>query len=325
MATLKEIAEKAKVSLATVSRVLNEDESLNVKEETKRRIYEVAEALEYKVKTKKREIKKVNYNFLALFNYEEKIELNDPYYLAIRYGIENQCKKLGIGIEKIYGGVVGEGVEDIDGILAVGSFLEKDVKKMEKISENIVFIDSHSHRKYDSITVNLSEITSTIIDYFIEKNQNRIGFIGGRDNPKIKDEREEKVLEYGKLKRVVKEEDVYIGDFSSNSGYELMKKILDKKEYPKAIFVATDSIAIGALRAIHEKNLNIPEDIMILSINDIPTAKFTFPPLSTVKIHSELMGIQSVKLLLDKIEEERELPIKIIVPWELRLRGTTKN
>jgi LacI family ebg operon transcriptional repressor len=64
---------------------------------------------------------------------------------------------------------------------------------------------------------------------------------------------------------------------------------------------------------------------MLLSINDIPTAKFTFPPLSTVKIHSELMGVEGVKLLVDKIEDERELPIKIIVPWELRLRGTTEN
>jgi len=323
MATLKEIAEKAKVSLATVSRVLNEDETLNVKEETKRRIYEVAESLEYKVKTKKREIKKKTYNFLVVFNYEEKIELNDPYYLAIRYGIENQCKKLGIEVKKVYGGDVDENIEDIDGILGVGTFLETSVDKMKKISENIVFIDSSINKKYDSITVDLGEITSMILDYFFERNISRVGFIGGRDHKNIIDEREKTFLGYGKLKNIVKDEDIYVGDFSSNSGYELMKKMLNKSEYPKAIFVATDSIAIGALKAIHENKLEIPKDMMILSINDIPTAKFTFPPLSTVKIHSELMGVQGVKILVDKIEDERELPIKVTVPWELRLRETT--
>jgi LacI family ebg operon transcriptional repressor len=325
MATLKEIAKKAGVSLATVSRVLNEDSSLNVKDETRKKIYEVAESLEYKIKIKKRNIRNKIYKFIAFFNYDEKIELNDPYYLAIRYGIESQCKKMGIELIKNYNGDILNDEENIDGILAIGVFIEKQIKNMEKISKNIVFVESSANKKYDSITVDLVEITSTIIDYFYNKNQFDIGFIGGRDNPNILDIREKTFLEYGKLKGVIKEENIYIGEFSNNSGYLLMKKLLEKPKYPKAIFIATDSIAIGALRAIHEKNLELPKDIMLLSINDIPTAKFTFPPLSTVKIHSELMGVEGVKLLVDKIEDERELPIKIIVPWELRLRGTTEN
>ena len=325
MATLKEIAEKAKVSLATVSRVLNEDMTLNVKEETRRRIYEIAESLEYKLKTKKRSLKKKVYNFIAFFNYDEKTELNDPYYLSIRYGVESQCKKLGIEILKVYNGEIICREEKVDGILAIGVFISENIKKMEKISKNIVFIDSLMDKKYDSITVDLTEITTRIIDYLCSGNQSKIGFIGGRDHKEMLDTREIAFLNYGKIKGVVREEDIYVGEFSNRSGYELMKEMLSKNNYPKAIFVATDSMAIGALRAIHEKKINVPNEIMLLSINDIPTAKFTFPPLSTVKIYSELMGVQGVKLLVDRLEDEREVPIRIIVPWEFKLRGTTVN
>ncbi len=66
--------------------------------------------------------------------------------------------------------------------------------------------------------------------------------------------------------------------------------MLAQAEFPRALFVASDSIAIGVLRAIHERGLAIPEDISLISVNDIPTARFTFPPLSTVRIHSEMMG-----------------------------------
>lgn len=72
--------------------------------------------------------------------------------------------------------------------------------------------------------------------------------------------------------------------------------------------MASDSIAIGVLRAIHERGLNIPQDISLISVNDIPTARFTFPPLSTVRIHSEMMGSQGVNLLFEKARDEACAP-----------------
>ena len=94
---------------------------------------------------------------------------------------------------------------------------------------------------------------------------------------------------------MVREEDIWRGGFSSSSGYELAKQMLAREDYPKALFVASDSIAIGVLRAIHERGLNIPQDISLISVNDIPTARFTFPPLSTVRIHSENCAARPVK------------------------------
>ena len=101
--------------------------------------------------------------------------------------------------------------------------------------------------------------------------------------------------------------------------------MIENNKLPNALFIANDSIAIGVLKALNENKINIPNDIAIISINDIPASSFTFPALSTVKIHSDLMGNQAVRILKDKIESNRVLPLKVTVPFSLILRETTKN
>ena len=169
------------------------------------------------------------------------------------------------------------------------------------LTDNICFIDFHEPGSgYDAVDIDLARISKEIIDFYINQGVNRIGFIGGEDLPGKADIREVAFAEYGRLKHVVREEDIWRGGFSSSSGYELAKQMLAQEDYPKALFVASDSIAIGVLRAIHERGLNIPQDISLISVNDIPTARFTFPPLSTVRIHSEMMGSQGVNPVYEK-------------------------
>ena len=122
MATLKDIAIEAGVSLATVSRVLNDDPTLNVKEETKHRILEIAEKLEYKTSSaRKNQTSALGpQHILALYSYQQDLEINDPYYLAIRHGIETQCEKLGIELTNCYEHSGLPESKNITGILIVG-------------------------------------------------------------------------------------------------------------------------------------------------------------------------------------------------------------
>ncbi|MCW8327716.1 transcriptional regulator EbgR [Photobacterium sp. SDRW27] len=324
MATLKEIATEAGVSLATVSRVLNDDPSLSVKEETKRRIFEIAEKLEYKTTQSRKASTKHRLHFLAVFNYKQDIEVNDPYYLSIRHGIETQCEKLAIQLTHSYEGKVDGKLKNIDGVLLVGRQSEQTLEQIKALTSNITYIDyTDFDHEFDSVDIDLARISKEVINFFTEQGYSRIGFIGGQDSIDQPDIREIAFAEYGQLKQVVSEQDIYRGDFSSSSGYKLAKVMLDG-DYPNALFIASDSIAIGVLRAIHEKGLRIPEDISLISVNDIPTAKFTFPSLSTVKIHSELMGSQAVNLLLDRSRDGRVIPIRVYVPSKLKLRDTTK-
>ncbi|HFQ8226692.1 TPA: transcriptional regulator EbgR [Citrobacter freundii] len=326
MATLKDIANEAGVSLATVSRVLNDDPTLNVKEETKHRILEIAEKLEYKTSSARRNQSGTVslQHILAIYSYQQELEINDPYYLAIRHGIETQCEKLGIELTNCYLNNALPEVKKAVGVLIVGKPSIARREAALQLSENICFIDFHEPgSKFDSIDIDLVRISKEIVDFFIENGATRISYIGGEDEPGKADIRESVFTEYGRLKGVVSEKDIWRGDFSSASGYQLAKKMLARGDYPNALFVASDSIAIGVLRAIHEHGLAIPQDISLISINDIPTARFTFPPLSTVRIHSELMGSQGVNLVVEKARDSRALPLQVFVPSELKLRGTT--
>ncbi len=328
MATLKDIATEAGVSLATVSRVLNGDPTLNVKNETKQRILDIAAKLEYRTSSSKKAAKEVKqkHHFLALYSYRQETEVNDPYYLSIRHGIETQCEKLGITLTNCYDSVIDVETKKITGILLVGKTDLNVINKLpQRLSDSICYIDfSDSDSRYDCVNIDLERICKQVIDFFIEQGYERIGLISGQTMPNTVDIREKVFLDYGDLKGVVSDDDIYRGDFSSLSGYELAKAMLEKGDIPKALFITSDSIAIGALRAFHESGLNVPQDIALISMNDIPTAQFTFPPLSTVRTHSEMMGIQAVNLLLEKYRDGRKLPLRVFVPSKLELRGTTK-
>ncbi|WP_433654910.1 transcriptional regulator EbgR [Klebsiella variicola] len=327
MATLKDIATEAGVSLATVSRVLNDDPSLNVKEETKHRILEVAERLEYKSNSSRRtQIHTVGqHHILAIYSYQQDLEINDPYYLAIRHGIETQCDKLGIDLTNCYFNNTLPELKKVTGVLIVGQPSRAIRDAATTLTDNVCLIDFHEPgSSYDAVDIDLGRIAKEVIDFFIAQGAERIGFIGGQDEPGKADIREVAFVEYGRLKGVVSEKDIWRGGFSSSSGYELAKTMLAKADFPTALFVASDSIAIGVLRAIHERGLSIPQDISLISVNDIPTARFTFPPLSTVRIHSEMMGSQGVNLLIEKARDGRALPLNVFVPSVLKLRGTTR-
>ncbi len=322
MATLKEIAQKAGVSLSTVSRVLNDDPSISVKEQTRQAIFEIAAQLQYKSVRSRKGHQPASYHFDVSFYYPAEAEINDPYYLAIRYGIEHQCSKLNVRLNRYYGADKQALSGDADGVIMVGAHPERYCEKFRQSGRAVVCVDFKS-TDFDCVFTDLSEISRNIIDHFISQKYTRIGFIGGKDDEQLLDEREATCLDYGQKRGVVSPEDIYRGNFSSASGYLLTMQMLASGDYPRALFAASDSIAIGVLRALHEHQIRIPEDVSVLSINDIPTAQFTFPQLSTYRIESELMGVQAVNMLLDQVRNERQIPISMLLPATLKLRATT--
>ncbi|STL81901.1 ebg operon repressor [Escherichia coli] len=327
MATLKDIAIEAGVSLATVSRVLNDDPTLNVK---KRRNIAFS-----------RSPKSWSTRPVAPVNYRQAQSTNTIFWLSTATSrswrstiltiwrsataLKPSAKSWGIELTNCYEHSGLPDIKNVTGILIVGKPTPALRAAASALTDNICFIDFHEPGSgYDAVDIDLARISKEIIDFYINQGVNRIGFIGGEDEPGKADIREVAFVEYGRLKQVVREEDIWRGGFSSSSGYELAKQMLSREDYPKALFVASDSIAIGVLRAIHERGLNIPQDISLISVNDIPTARFTFPPLSTVRIHSEMMGSQGVNLVYEKARDGRALPLLVFVPSKLKLRGTTR-
>ena len=129
MATIKDIAKQAGVSPATVSRVLNYDSGLAVGQETKKRIFEVAEALNYTKHQKKQKAEKQVIRLIMWYDSEE--ELDDLYYLAIRLGIEEKAAELNIRLMKESLNELSE--EKTDGIIALGNLLPMKSKSCKSV------------------------------------------------------------------------------------------------------------------------------------------------------------------------------------------------
>lgn len=334
MTTLKDIAIHAKVSPSTVSRVLNNDETLSVTEETRKNILQVAKELNY-IPVKKRgttksdkRTKKIKIGIVLSQSFEE--ELSDPYFLPIRQGIESECEKQGsidveiLRLEKMNSSRVRS---DIDGLIVIGRVNPEYIKELGIEMDHTVYIDyCPDENKYDSVIIDFKKATDAILDHLFEIGYDRIGYIGGNSlehftNQKLelKDYRQIIFEERMKKQEVYNVQDIHIGEFSLIEGYELMKAALEKGNLPNAFFIASDSMAIGALRALQEAELRVPEDVAIVSFNDIEMAKYASIPLTTVRVYTEEMGRMGVKLLLDRIGG-REVPLKVVVPTGLIIR-----
>jgi len=330
VATIKDIANKAGVSTATVSRVLNYDTTLSVSDETKKRVFQAAEALAYKKRSPKRYI---DHKIAVVHWYTEKEELSDLYYFSIRVGIEERCKELGLDAEVYFFNDLEEiRSEEVQGIIAIGKFSQKQVELMTSIHQNIVFVDySPDEDKFDSVVIDFEKATKNIIDYFIETGHKEIGFIGGReyvegeDDP-LEDLRAETFRSYMNEVGLYEAKYDYVGTFSTEEGYLLMEKAIKDlgDQLPTAFFISSDVMAIGSMRALHEADVSVPERVSVIGINDISVSKYMYPPLSTVKVYTELMGETAVDTLLERLEG-RTIPKKIFIATKLVVRKSVKQ
>ena len=174
----------------------------------------------------------------------------------MRYGIETQCEKLGVALSAGYDFNGDKALPAADGLLVIGRPQPALYEQLRQQETPVVFVDGVvEDERFDCVNVDLYKISRKVIDYFIGRGYQRIGFIGGRDDPAGIDQREQAFVEYGRQQNVVRAQDIYHGDFSSQSGYQCAKAMLQSKNgYPPALLVATDSIAIGAARAARTRH-----------------------------------------------------------------------
>ena len=337
MATLKEIANYVGCSVATVSRVLNHDSSISVSDETKIKIFDAAEELEYKTLKERKNISKFNINKLRvgvveMYNHSE--QLQDPYYLLLRSVVDKECFDNKIEVVNMYKSeneykFIGD--EKLDGVIAIGKFSKKEIKMISETCENIVFLDSSpDEQKFDSVIVNFKLGTNKALDYLLELGHREIGYIGSYktlDDLKEKnmDNRLKNYIEYMKNKNLYKEENLLdTKEMTAMAGYESIKDFIKSCEkMPTAFFVGTDTIATGVLKALYENNIKVPEDVSIIGFNDLIASQYTIPPLSTVRVHIEHLASASVDLILEKINKNRNYCKKVIIPSELVIRQST--
>lgn len=328
MSTIKDIAEKAGVSIATVSRVLNYDETMNVQDETRKRIFEVAEQLDYQVKDKKKRKRKLKIGVLYSYSLEE--ELEDTYYLSVRVAIEKKLQEEDFKKYRISSSDEKDALAPLDGIICMGTFSKSMVDRIESFQKPAIFVDAVPNtEKFDSLSHDIKRSVLKVLTYLMEQGHQKIAFIGGHetdsDGLEIVDNRTYSYQEFMREKELYREEYLKIGGYTPKYGYLMMKELLALSDRPTAVCVANDSLAIGCYKAVNEEGLTIPEDISIVGYNDIPAAKYLVPPLTTVRLHTDFMGEQSVAILAERLMNEREIPMQVLIPAKLIVRESVKR
>lgn len=328
IATIKQIATQAGVSSATVSRVLNNDMSLSVSEETRGRIFAIAEELRYKpsrLKRLKTENVLSSLGIGLLIGPSQEEGDNDPYYASIRRGIERRCEELGVSIRNVWRPNNNSDLQQmhqLDGVIAVGGVGENEIKQMGFNHNKVVLIDHLPQNEYDSINLNFEQAVQDVIEHILSLGHSRIGYIGGGMEYSDNEPRINHFTQLLNAKGLFTPEWLLVGRWSTNDGYELMKQLLEQEEWPTACFVGSDPMAIGALRALHERGVQVPEQMTIIGFDDIEVSAFVNPPLTTVKVYMEQIGKTAVQLLLERVEG-REVPLHVIINTTLIVRESS--
>ncbi|MBB6624203.1 LacI family DNA-binding transcriptional regulator [Clostridium gasigenes] len=325
MATIKDIASIVGVSASTVSRILNYDDTLNVLDETKVRIFEVAKELDY-VSVRNRKKSKIKNIGIVQWQTQSQ-ECEDPYYVTIKLAVEKKLILDFVNIVRIHEYKSLESIDILDGIIAIGKFGDEEICGLSKLTDNLIFVDSSpEHNKYDSVVVDFRKAVNESLDYLISLGHEKIGYIGGEEfyrngEPSKVDRREVAFKEYMINRGIYNEEYVRIGSFSIKDGHDLMRDIIkNSEELPTAFFLGSDTMAVGAYNALSKEGMSIPEDVSVISFNDIPSSKYLVPSLTTSKVYTEYMGEAAVDLLMENFNCEREYRKKVIIDTVLKIR-----
>lgn len=321
MATIKEIAELANVSPATVSRVLNQDETLVVTSEVRNLIFKIAHELKY-VPPKMRHARKngarvtigvADWHIVRKDRPDVRLEM-----LAYNAGMISPNMEL--AFERVVYGVNAP----VDGIIAFGSFSEDEMDFLRKQSYALLFVNGNqSDYEFDQIIMDYTQGLKDMVHYLLDEKEYRsIGYIGGiyEDNMvRIG------VNRIGGLKSVLEKKGCYeskyfhVGEISRDSGYTLTKQLLLTGDVPEVLILGNDEVAEGALAAIKEQNYRIPKDIAVVIYQDIETMKFDGAIYTSLRMLPDIVWTTAIKLLLERITEGRKDTMKIYLPTKLEL------
>jgi LacI family transcriptional regulator len=331
VATLEEIAKLAHVSRSTVSRVINDEPK--VSQATRDRVQSVVARLNYHPNAAARGLAAGRTRILGLLiPMGVAAVFSDPYHPLVIQGVASACNANDHSVmlwlaepdyeRRAISKLLHNGL--IDGAI-VASQLVNDPLLESLVGSHLPFILIGRHPSNPNVSyVDVDNYNSAreVVAFLIRQGHRCIATITGPENMIAGVDRLEGYLAALRERGLKPNPDlIAAGDFTETSGYSAMQRLLPLK--PDAVFAASDSMAIGALRAIHEANLKVPEDVAIASFDDLPFASRADPPLTTVRQPIFRTGVVAAETLMDMITHRNLQPHRIILPTELVIRAST--
>lgn len=336
--TIKDIAKQCGVGISTVSRALNNHPDINP--ETRKKVLQVIEETGFIPNNSARNLKRTDAKCIAvlvkgitnpLFSdmiriIEEETQRN-KYALVLRH-VEMQEDEVDVALEL-------EKEKRLRGIVFLGGLFEHSEEKLGKLNVPFVFsmigvnvLDRAGKVEFSNIAVDDRLESEKMTEYLLGLGHRQIALITERTERPIGRLRMEGYREaYAKRGLKVPEQLICyvqeeIDHYSMENGYLTAKKLLQSGEKVTAIYAVSDSLAIGACRAVWEAGKRIPEDISVAGYDGIELGEYYNPKLTTIRQPAEEIARKTIHLLLDVIAQSKEHQ-QIVLPAKLVVREST--
>lgn len=340
MSTIRDVAKLANVSTATVSRVINNDTTYKMTDETRAKVWQAIKTLNYTMnpKAKSQTIinkipsNKANVKIGCVLSVTMK-KYNDPYFMSILSGIENRLSDKGYNIAFIR---TGPELEDkqtlfstfndsITGLILMESLNSETYEYVRKMVPYIIGIDTE-RKDIDNVGYDHYNVATMAVQHLIEKGHKNIGFIGGGGvSGNIKESQRYKGY-YATMHAAglpVNPDWVIDCKWDEEICMESINNLCKSQNYPSAFFVASDLMAMAALSSLYNNGISVPNEVAVIGLSNIEVSKHSNPPLTTIEVPTKEVGIVAVDLLLDRINGYNLLPKRVILPTSLILRRST--
>ncbi|NMC86743.1 MAG: LacI family transcriptional regulator [Anaerolineaceae bacterium] len=327
--TLEDIAEKSGVSRSTVSRVINGDEK--VKSETRERVMKVIQEYNFQPNLAARGLAARRTNIIGLVTPAGVSELfTDPYFPQLIRGVTAACNAQQYSVmlwladlefeRRTINQILHNGL--LDGVV-VSSMVMDDpiVQSLYQSKMPFVLVGRHPKLDVNYIDVDNTQGGMDATLHLLKQNHHRVATITGPLNMVGGFDRYQGYQKALQSRQIPLEEALVVeGSFTEESGYQGMKKLLE--QHPDAVFAASDMMAMGAIRAIREAGLRIPEDVAVVGFDDLPAASQVMPPLTSIRQPVVRMGSLAADMLIDLIHHPREQTQHLLLATELIVRST---
>jgi LacI family transcriptional regulator len=330
--TIYDVAREAGVSMATVSRVVNNNP--NVKPQTRKKVFEAIERLGYRPNAVARGLASKKTTTVGVVI----PDISNAIFAEVARGIEDIANMYRYNIilcnadkkkDKEISVINTLLEKQVDGLLFMGGTVTKEhIEAFKSSSVPIVLCaTTDDNNAIPAVDINHEKAAYDAVQLLIQQGHRNIGMISGTlqdpANGFARFQGYKKALEEANIPVV--DEHIRVGNYRYESGIEAMKYFINLADRPTAIFAATDEMAIGAIHTIQDANLKVPEDISVISVDNSRMASMVRPLLTSVAQPMYDIGAVSMRLLTKLMNKENVEVTKIVLPHELIIRKSVAH
>lgn len=330
--TLKEIAARAGVSISTVSRVVNSKNVKAASPEVCDRIWQIVRETGYTPNSSAQSLQQGSASLspqtkgkiYVIFSRRVDSYI-DPFFTELLHAVEMEAFSRRYPIQTVMSNddlynFSAENIDKYSAAIILGQISENNLAMLKSRFRNLAYIGLNAlpeSAMIDQILCSGYKAARSAVAYLADLGHRRIYYIGETQN----EERYQGYMDEMKHRGFsTSPEFVCRSQLSPQGGYGSMVELLTKKQNFTAVFCANDDTAIGAVRALLEHNVRVPEDISVIGMDDIEMSRYLSPMLTTVHIPTEDMGKQAAKVIIDRMEGGHKIPMKIKFPISISPR-----